>query len=114
MHDGEGKGPVTEEVRISGVYYLDADGDLTLVHAYTDDDYELADIVELFALGEMESASVPPGAAFSIARADLRRLKVHADAESFDHPEGFIEMCLDIYRFGDETAGDPLRFVSLA
>jgi len=44
----------------------------------------------------------------------LRRLKVHADAESFDHPEGFIEMCLDIYRFGDETAGDPLRFVSLA
>lgn len=104
---------MTDEVKISGVYYVDANGVPTLVHAYTDDDYELADIVELFALGEMESASVPPGAAFSISRADLRRLKVDADAESFDHPEGFIEMCLDIYRFGDETAGDPLRFVSL-
>lgn len=104
---------MTDEVKIAGVYCLDADGYPTLVHAYTDDDYELADIAELFALGGMEPASGQPGPVFSIPRADLRHLKVQADAESFDHPQGFIEMCLDIYRFGDQTAGDPLRFVSV-
>lgn len=104
---------MTDSIEIAGVYHLNADGQTTLVHAYTDDDYELSDIVELFALGEMTRAAANPDPVLSIGHADLRRLKVQADAESFDHPEGFIEMCLDIYRFGEQTEDEPLKFASL-
>jgi hypothetical protein len=38
---------------------------------------------------------------------------VSAHAESFDHDEGFIEMCLDIWRFGELVMGETLHFVSL-
>ena len=103
---------MTDEKKIAGVHHLGADGNTTLVHAYTDEDYELFDIVELFALGTMERSAAQEDPVFSIQRGDLRRLKVQADAESFDHPEGFIEMCLDIYRFGEQTDSDPLKFFS--
>lgn len=98
---------------VSGVYFLSEDGSRALVHEYLDGDYELADIVELFALGET-TAGGPGGApGLVLQRGDLRKLKVNAHAESFDHDEGFIEMCLDICRFGELGAGETLHFVSL-
>lgn len=104
---------MTDEKKIAGVYHLGADGNTTLVHAYTDEDYELSDIVNLFSLGTMERSAAHQDPVFSIARADLRRLKAQADAESFDHPEGFIEMCLEIHRFGDQTGNKTLKFASV-
>lgn len=97
---------------LPGVYLLRQSGDPVLVHAYTDDDYELSDIAELFALGTLD-AGVEPGPVLTLTRRELRSVKVQADAESFDHPEGFIEMCLEIYRCGESTEGEALRFVSL-
>lgn len=104
---------MAEEGKIAGVYHLGMDGKLILVHAYTDEDYELSDIVKLLALGAVNPDAGQPEPVLTIGRADLRRLKVQADAESFDHPEGFIEMCVELYRYGQRTAGDPLRFVSV-
>ena len=98
---------MSEENRISGVYFVDASADPVLVHEYVDGEYMLEDVVELFALGRMEDD------ALMLTRNELRSLKVRADAESFDHEEGFIEMCLDLWRFGSEEDTDPLRFVSV-
>ena len=104
---------MADEAKVSGVYCLHESGETSLVHAYTDEDYELFDIIELFAVGEMTSLDDAEGVVFTLPRTKLRPLKVQADAESFDHPEDFIEMCLDIYRFGHQTTEDPLRFVSV-
>ncbi len=98
---------------VSGVYFLSEDGSRALVHEYVDGDYELADIVELFGLGEPTPAGAGNQPGLVLPRADLRKLKVNAHAESFDHDEGFIEMCLDIWRFGELVAGETLHFVSL-
>ena len=98
--------------RVSGVYFLGEDGSWALVHEYLDGDYELADIVELFALGEATAAGPGGAPGLVLQRGDLRKLKVNAHAESFDHDEGFIEMCLDIWRFGELVMGEMLRFVS--
>ena len=98
---------------VSGVYFLGEDGSRALVHEYLDGDYELADIVELFALGEATTGGSGDAPGLVLQRADLRKLKVNAHAESFDHDEGFIEMCLDIWRFGELVTGETLHFVSL-
>ncbi len=99
---------VTKESKIPGVYFVNDRGDAVLVHEYADGEYMLEDIVELFAVGRRED-----GGALVVKRSELRPLKIRADAESFDHEEGFIEMCLDIWRFGSETEAESLRFVSL-
>lgn len=96
-----------------GVYYLRAPGKKLLVHSYIDEDYELADIAELFGLGQLTPDPDNAGSRLSLSRIDLRKMKVQADAESFDHPVGFIEMCLDIYRFAEELADDPLTLGSI-
>ena len=91
-----------------GVYYLAEGDDVELVHEYADGDYLLRDIAELFGLGELQ-----PDGALVVTRDQLRPLKVRADAESFDHEEGFIEMCLDLWRFGSQRDEESLRFVSV-
>ena len=101
------------ETKVSGVYCLQESGESSLVHTYTDEDYELFDIVELFSIGELEPEAVAEGAVFTRQRGDARKLKFQADAESFDHPEGFIEMCVDIYRYADTSAEQSLRFISV-
>lgn len=91
-----------------GVYFAADTGAPELVHEYQDGDYLLEDIAELFALGELQ-----PDGALIVLRDQLRSLKVRADAESFDHEEGFIEMCLDIWRFGSHREEAYLRFISV-
>jgi hypothetical protein len=98
---------------VSGVYFLGEGGSRALVHEYLDGDYELADVVELFALGEATVGDPGGAPGLVLQRADLNKLKVSAHAESFDHDEGFIEMCLDIWRFGELVMGETLHFVSL-
>lgn len=84
------------------------DGRILVVHEYAGDelgeDYALADIVEDLAIGRMD------GDTFVIERASLRELETLAHGFSFDYPEGFVEMCLDIVRAGASLPGDSLRF----
>ena len=99
---------MTTESDTPGVYFL-AEGEATeLVHEYADGDYLLQDITELFGLGELQ-----PDGTLVVARNQLRPLKARADAESFDHEEGFIDMCLDLWRFGSQREEETLRFVSV-
>jgi hypothetical protein len=84
------------------------DGRIVEVHAYAGEelgeDYALGDIVANFAIGRMD------GDAFVIERRQLRELETLAHGFSFDYPEGFVEMCLDIVRAGASLPGDSLRF----
>lgn len=93
----------------SGVYCDDGSGAERLVHEYTDEDYDLEDIHRCFGLGRLESDD--GGLALSLVGDEIRRLKVMADAQSFDHPEDFIIMCLDIFRFASSLGPGPHRFI---
>lgn len=96
-----------------GVYVLQKSGDLELVHGYTDEDYQLSDISGMFALGTLDAGGEGSQPMLKLTRRELRSLKVQADAESFDHPEGFIEMCLEIYRYADSTDDEVMDFISI-
>jgi hypothetical protein len=96
------------EWKVPGVYYAADGAEPERVHQYADGDYLLKDIAALFSLGELK-----PDGALILRQSELRALKVRADAESFDHEEGFIEMCLDICRFALEKDQESLRFVSM-
>lgn len=84
------------------------DGRVVEVHAYAGEelgeDYALGDIVENLGVGRMD------GDAFVIERRQLRELETLAHGFSFDYPEGFVEMCLDIVRAAAGLPGDSLRF----
>ena len=86
------------------------DGSLVFVHEYAGEelgeDYTLADVVENFALGKFD------GDTLTLTRKELRDMKNLADAYSFDHAEGFIEMCLEMSRVAATLPGDSVRFVS--
>lgn len=99
---------MTDEHKTPGVYFMGEDNTPELVHEYADGDYLLQDIAELFDLGELEEDG-----GLIVLRNQLRPLKIRADAESFDHEEGFIEMCMDIWRFGSEKDEERLRFISV-
>lgn len=87
------------------VYALDAGGDV-LVHRYQGGDYRLEDVVVNFELGRMDEDNT----VLVLGASEIRQLKTMADAYSFDHEEGFIEMCLDIHRHATDAAGDAFRF----
>ena len=91
----------------SGVYALDAQGGETLVHLYQGGDYELADIVEFFQLGRLPEADCEGETVLVLTATELSTLKTMADAYSFDYEEPFIEMCLEMKRFAEATAGGP-------
>lgn len=99
---------MTNEEKVPGVYFVGDSGSRELVHEYSDGDYMLQDISELFSLGTLEDDG-----ALLVRRDELRPLKVRADAESFDHEEGLIEMCLDIWRFGSGKEAQSFRFISV-
>lgn len=99
---------MANEHTIPGVYFVAEDNSRELVHEYADGDYLLQDIAELFALGDLQKDG-----SLTVLPEQLRLLKVRADAESFDHEEGFIEMCMDIWRFGSNRDEQRLRFISL-
>ncbi len=95
-----------------GVYSADASGERRLVHQYQDGDYDLEDIYHYFRLGELESRDPSETTIIWLTGNELRELKVMADARSFDFEEGFIEMCLDVQRFGVDIAAERVRFIA--
>lgn len=96
-----------------GVYAIDEDGELTLLHEYLGDEYSLGDLLEEFGFGRSETGTENGAAIVVLNAREIRELKVNADAYSFDYDEGFIEMCLDIERFSAGTADENLRLVSI-
>ena len=89
------------------------DGSVATVHVYAGEelgeDYSFADIVEAFGLGTPVEAS--PGATrLEFTRKELRDLLNFANAYSFDHPEGFIEMCLEVARAAATLPGEKIVF----
>ena len=73
-----------------GVYALDDDGELTLLHEYQDGEYSLEDVLEEFGFGRTEEDPENGDAVVVLEAKDLRELKVNAHAYSFDYDEGFI------------------------
>lgn len=92
------------------LHALAPDGTPVFVHDYAGEalgeDYALADVVGNFGLGRFD------GEALTLTRKELRDMKNLADAYSFDHPEGFIEMCLEMSRVAATLPGETVRFVS--
>ena len=93
----------------NGVYGSDGSGVERLVHEYTDEDYDLEDIHGCFGLGRLQT--VDGHRALLLDDKEIRRLKVMADAQSFDHPEDFIMLCLDIFRFASPLGPGPHQFI---
>jgi len=80
-------------VSTPGVYRRDPGGPPALVHAWEDDDEtELADVAALLGIGE----ATEDGSVLRLGRHELTLLRAAAHAQSFDHPEPFIRMCLAI------------------
>ncbi len=96
-----------------GVYAVDEDGGLTLLHEYQDGEYSLQDLLEEFGFGHTEGGAENGHAIIVLDAREIRELKVNADAYSFDYDEGFIEMCLDIERFSSGAAQAGMRLVSI-
>jgi hypothetical protein len=96
-----------------GVYAIDDDGELTLLHEYQDEEYSLEDLLEAFGFGRMEGDSENGDTVVVLDPQELRELKVNADAYSFDYDEGFIARCLDIERHSSGAADGGVRLVSI-
>ena len=96
-----------------GVYAVDDDGELMLLHEYQDGDYSLEDVLEEFGFGRMGDSSENGDAVVELDPKEIRELKVNADAYSFDYDEGFIAMCLDIERYFSGTTESGARLVSI-
>ncbi|MFZ0486072.1 MAG: hypothetical protein WAL83_03670 [Arenicellales bacterium] len=96
---------------VEGVYSINPDGMDQLAHEFTGEDYGLDDIHLLFGIGQPESPLDGDGEFILVLEdREIRQLKVMADAQSFDHPEDFIIMCLDIHRFASGRGTGPFRF----
>lgn len=91
-----------------GVYRRELEGSLHPVHAYLDDDYTLEDVLELLAIGSRCGAGC-----VEFTRHELRMLQITAHAQSFDHAEEFIRMCLDIAALEPAPHESAVRLVSI-
>lgn len=87
----------------AGVYTEGPDGSALCLHRYHETDYHLADVAEFFALGRAEEDG-DGRYLLILTKAELRQLRSLADAHSFDHEEGLIELCHALSRHG---AGSP-------
>lgn len=96
----------------AGVYLIDEHEGPTLVHLYQEGDYGLEDIVEFFQLGVLEPSEDEDETVLVLDASELRQLKAMAHAYSFDHEEGFIEMCLEMQQVADGVIDDSFRFAS--
>ena len=96
-----------------GVYAIDDDGGLTLLHEYQDGDYSLEDVLEEFGFGGAVGNTENGDPIIAFNAEEIRELKVNADAYSFDYDEGFIEMCLDIERLTAGMGEESVRLVSI-
>ena len=95
-----------------GVYAVDEQGGLTLVHEYQNDEYSLDDVLEEFGFGRADQEGDNGETIVVLEAREIHELKVNADAYSFDYDEGFIEMCLDIERYSTGAEGETIRLVS--
>ena len=93
----------------AGIRFIDTSGQERLVHEYTEDDYALEDIHDLFGLGSLDSDN-DGEVVLVLSGTEIRSLKAMADAQSFDHPADFITMCLDIHGFAAGLGDGPFRF----
>lgn len=100
---------VGRDLSPDGIYASSDSGTLVLVHEFIEDDYGLEDIHVLFALGSLESVSQDE-VQLDLTGSEVRILKTMADAQSFDHGEGFISMCLDVHAFAAGRGDGPFRF----
>lgn len=98
----------TSDQAPEGVYGPDPEGRDALVHAYTGEDYGLDDVHFFFGFGRLDSAA--DEVVLTLSGDEIHELKIMADAQSFDHPEDFIAMCLDIHNFATGRGAGPFRF----
>lgn len=103
--------PYSEDSEL-GVYCMSGKGAWLLVHRYEEDDYGLEDIPGRFGLGQTGSSQDDACMVLELSLEQLKQLKVLIDAQSFDHEAGFVEMCLDMYRFGVNDSRGDFRFVA--
>lgn len=92
-----------------GVYVQGRDG-LVLVHAYINESYGLADVVEVMQYGTLEEGA-DGDLRLTLTRKEMRDVLNTANAFSFDYDEGFVEMCLDLARAAAELPGDSITFI---
>jgi hypothetical protein len=95
-----------------GVYCTGTKGEWLLVHQYGEGDYGLEDIPAQFRLGNVTSSSDGAFTTLELSFVQLQKLKVLVDAYSFDYEPGFIEMCLDMYRFGTRESQPQFQFMA--
>ena len=92
------------------VRWLRPDSGHQVVHEHAGGDYGIEDIPELFQLGT--AGDDPEGRErVTLTAAEIRELKVLADAYSFDFEPGLIELCLDLHRFAQERPEREFVFV---
>ena len=101
---------MTTEHSEAGVFALDGEGVERLVHIYQGGEYGLGDIYENWRLGTPVEAEPGRQTGLELSLKELRTLKTMADAQSFDFEEGFIEMCLEMYRYAQGLEAGPVRF----
>lgn len=86
-----------------GVYLEEPGGELTLVHAYSDDalDYALEDLPELLGFGRWDEGEPPR---LTLEARDLRALATEAESRAFDLEEDLVRLCKDLR---EATRGRP-------
>ena len=86
-------------------------GERQEVHEYLGGDYGLLDVAELFQLGRghLDEAEQE---VLDITAAELDKLKIQADAYSFDYEEGLIALCLDLHRYAQARPQQSYRFIA--
>lgn len=92
--------------------YIHINEQFKLIHEYHDGDYVLEDTIEYFQLGSLISDNDFEQIVVEYDHRELHQLKVQADAYSFDHEPGFIEMCLELYRFSINNPQEKYRFLA--
>jgi hypothetical protein len=91
-----------------GVYMIDENDMLRLVHDHLGGEYALTDVIEFFELGTAVDELAVDIVEFD--RFELRELKSMANAYKLSYPEEFIAMCLEIHEAAIAVSGDSVRF----
>lgn len=91
-----------------GVYMIDENDMLRLVHDHQGGEYVLTDVIEFFELGTAVDEVAVDIVEFD--RFELRELKSMADAYRLSYPDEFIAMCLEIHEAAIAVPGETVRF----
>jgi len=93
----------------TAVHCVEPSGVGAPVHWYQHGDYGLEDIPELFLVGRRVDSGDGP-VRLRLSAKEIRELKVHADAYSFDFEEGLIDLCVDLYDFASTRSETEFTF----